>query len=406
MRFPIIRKAAVNCPETAHNKMIVGTDITAKVKVKTDHVRKDGTCAVYIQCFAKGEQIRMPTGLSVRPEHWDHENVRFNRKHPHYKDHNLIIEDMLQRIHEMRVKSRLGHLSISPDVIREFVLQSTLTIDFLEYMEWKIKGRVSEIAYNTYRHHRSTFLQLKQFKDPIPFAQINNQLIFKWRDQMKAHGKSKNTIANKIKILKYYMNRAKEDGIHFDFPKRALVVSEERGKRTALTKEELRKTMELYQTGDLVPGMRSTLRCFLFSCFTGLRYGDIAAFDHEHIVGQYIIVTPQKTRKSSGRHLKIPINNLAESLLDRNAEKPLGEVITNQKMNLNLKKLEAYLGTSSKITFHVSRHTFATIFLELGGAVEVLKELMGHSKLELTMVYTHIVDKRKDEQISNFNNLL
>lgn len=405
MQVSFFVRGAENCPKTAQPNMTVGRDITFKVKIRDHHIRKDGTCAIYIQCFAKGEQIRVPTGLYCSPRDWNKNKQRFRSSHPNADDHNLILEDMIQRIHELRVKSRLGHLRISPDVIREFITESSLSMDFIAYMRWKVEQRKSEIAYNTLRHHRSTLNYLKRFKDPFPFSQINNQSIFKWRNEMKAKGLSKNTIANKVKILKTYLNRAKEDGIIFDYPKRALTISEEKGRRTALSKNQLKRAMELYQFGELSEGASQTLRCFLFSCFTGLRYGDIASLNPDNIIDRYLIVTPQKTRKSTGKHIKIPLSNLAELLIDRNSDKPLGKVLSNQKMNKNLKKIGTYIGIDN-ITYHMSRHTFATIYLELGGSVHTLKDLLGHSKLELTMVYAHAVDKTKESEIGNFDKAL
>jgi site-specific recombinase XerD len=53
----------------------------------------------------------------------------------------------------------------------------------------------------------------------------------------------------------------------------------------------------------------------------------------------------------------------------------------------------------------MSRHTFATQFLELGGNIEVLQTLLGHSSLKQTMIYAHVADKRRESQMDNFNNL-
>lgn len=58
-----------------------------------------------------------------------------------------------------------------------------------------------------------------------------------------------------------------------------------------------------------------------------------------------------------------------------------------------------------KMTTHTARHTFGTIFIELGGDVVTLKEHMGHSKLETTMKYVHISERRKKEKINVFDKL-
>lgn len=386
--------------------MTVGRDITFKVKIRDHHIKKDGTCAIYIQVFAKGEQIRIGTGLSCSPKYWSKTKQRLKGNAPNAHDHNLIIDDMVQRIHEMRVKSRLGHLKLSPDVIREFVTESSLSIDFIAYMDWKIKSRKTEIAYDTFRHHRSTLKSITDFKSPLPFSQINNDLIHRWRKKMEGRGLAVNTIANKVKIIKYYLNRAQDDGIIFDFPKRALKITEVRGARTALTRNQLQAMLHLYHNGVLPDGLRQTLRCFLFSCFTGLRYGDIVAFNQENILGDYLVVVPRKTRATSGGHITIPINQIAESFLNRYSKYPLGPVISNQKMNINLKKIAKTLGIQQHLSYHVSRHTFATIYLELGGSVHTLQNLLGHSKIELTMVYVTTTNQSKSHEISNFDKLL
>jgi len=95
-------------------------------------------------------------------------------------------------------------------------------------------------------------------------------------------------------------------------------------------------------------------------------------------------------------------------LIDLENDLPLGKVISNQKMNANLKKIQPYIKMERgrKLHFHMSRHTFATQFLELGGNIEVLQSLLGHSSLKQTMIYAHVVDKRREDQVDNFNRLL
>jgi site-specific recombinase XerD len=52
-----------------------------------------------------------------------------------------------------------------------------------------------------------------------------------------------------------------------------------------------------------------------------------------------------------------------------------------------------------KVTFHVSRHTFATSFLRAGGQIEKLQILLGHSSLQQVMVYVHIVASEANKEI-------
>jgi integrase/recombinase XerD len=59
-----------------------------------------------------------------------------------------------------------------------------------------------------------------------------------------------------------------------------------------------------------------------------------------------------------------------------------------------------------KSNYHVSRHTFATNFLLCGGRLENLQKILAHSKIEETMIYVHIVDQIKNDEIMNMDIIL
>ena len=50
---------------------------------------------------------------------------------------------------------------------------------------------------------------------------------------------------------------------------------------------------------------------------------------------------------------------------------------------------------------HTLRHTFATILYKSGTDIKILKELLGHSRIETTQIYTHISDEHLREQYNS-----
>lgn len=401
-------RVVINVPQTSQSFLMAGAEITAKVKIKKDYRNQGGTCAIFIACFIKGRRVRIPTGLKVKLNEFNEKTERVRNNHPEALDYNLMIEHLLTRIHELRVKQRLGDIDLNPESFRELVLSEALSADFLAYMIYKVEGRKNELAFNSYRHHKATHgLMVKCFKQ-LPYAMINDESLYKFRKFMEHRGAKEVTISDKIKHIKVYLRMAQKEGMKFTMPSnKALKVAQPKSLVQALTREQLKRAIELYQKQYLDEGQQQVLRLFLFSCFTGLRYGDVQSLTRENFIDRYLVLTPQKTKKH-GKILKIPVSKSAMMLVDLNSDKPLGHVISNQKVNSNLKKIQAYLKMDRglKLHFHMSRHTFATQFLELGGDIEVLQTLLGHGSLKQTMIYAHVIDKRRENQIDNFDQLL
>lgn len=57
------------------------------------------------------------------------------------------------------------------------------------------------------------------------------------------------------------------------------------------------------------------------------------------------------------------------------------------------------------ITFHVARHTFATMMLTLGADLYTTSKLLGHTDVKMTQVYAKIINRKKDEAVNLVNGL-
>lgn len=164
---------------------------------------------------------------------------------------------------------------------------------------------------------------------------------------------------------------------------------------------------------------------FLFQCFTGLRYSDVAKLQRSDVKSDHIEVVTQKTVDG----LKIELNNYSRAILDKYADYHLpGDkalpVVSNVKMNEYLKELGRLAGLDDPqrivyfmgsdrveevykkwqlLTTHCGRRTFIVNALYLGIPAEVLMRWTGHSDFKAMKPYVKIVDELKAKEMEKFN---
>lgn len=140
-------------------------------------------------------------------------------------------------------------------------------------------------------------------------------------------------------------------------------------------------------------------KAFLFGCFTGLRISDINNIKWSDIKekenGKYLSIIMQKTK----RPIYIKLNNCSLKWMP---EKTDSEKVFNLPKHLGgvnptIKSWAKKAGIAKNISFHTSRHTFATLQLTLGTDIYVVSKLLGHKSVLTTQIYADIIDRKRDE---------
>ena len=113
----------------------------------------------------------------------------------------------------------------------------------------------------------------------------------------------------------------------------------------------------------------------------------------------------QKTKEP----LYLPISDQAMKWLPQKGEAIDSDLIfplTHEgTINKILQQWAKAAGVTKHISFHVSRHTHATMMLTLGADLYTVSKLLGHKNIATTQIYAKIVDKKKEEAISLIPNL-
>lgn len=165
--------------------------------------------------------------------------------------------------------------------------------------------------------------------------------------------------------------------------------------RTYLTLEEVSKMINTECGFPVVKNM------FLFSCFTGLRYSDVKALTWEKIDGNMLGTTMQKTKEL----VYVPMSNNAKRWLpDRGDSQGKDFVFSGMPTMTTICKCVVKwakdAGIDKHVTFHMSRHTFATLSLEYGADLYTISKLLGHQNITTTQIYAKVIDKKKEEAVN------
>lgn len=99
------------------------------------------------------------------------------------------------------------------------------------------------------------------------------------------------------------------------------------------------------------------------------------------------------------------MNEAVKSIVDRNlGNKWIFAYKSDQwkerRVQVRFKKFLKLSGLNPKLHFHCLRHSFATWLIQSGVSVVYVKELLGHSSLQTTLIYTHCFNRNLEEAIN------
>lgn len=376
--------------------------LTYKVKIKDDYIRTDGTSSIYVQVFIKGKKKIFPMDLYVPVNQFDKKKQRVSAKFELANDYNLIIEKFLSKLNQVEINYRLSDLILDAEKLSNEINNPTSWIDFVKFWEEELERQSDILRSTTYRQQLSALNKLKKYRKSIMFNELDEvffEELIKW---LKVKEKNtQNTVASFVKNFKKYLHKAEVRGIRTILKYNDIKSPKFTSNRTFLMSPEINILYKYWNSEFINETHKSVLSRFMFSCFTGLRISDIQTITHENVVGDFLVFSAQKTTKLQ----RIPLNETAKQFIN-----PLGKLFeknyTPEYINRVLKDIIKICGIKKNVTFHVARHTFATNFLISGGRVEVLQKVLGHSKIDETMIYVHIADSVTNEQIFNMDNII
>ena len=380
--------------------------------IEDSYVNKKGEAPVYVSFYIGREKIVIPCKFSVSLRAWDKDVGKVTTRDKFHADRNLMIDNIKKRVNEIFVRYRLANKTLTREVFSNEYHNPTVFNTFFEYVEWYQKLKFKEIEESTATHHKVVIKKLKEYKKNLTFDDITSDFIREYLIYLRKTLKNRDVTAQKnLTTIKLYVRDAFKRGYLKQNPFEDIKIRWVNNVPVDyLSETELTRLTELYSSKTLPNNLQKVLGFFLFMCFTSLHISDAKAVKMEQISNTTLTYYRRKNRNSKPEPIFIPLSKPAKKIIKQEAGLRVKGLLfdgmySDQKINMYLKDIAKNdsVKIDKKISAKTGRHTFATIYLRRTKDIRSLQELLGHSKLEQTMIYAHVMDESKREGINTFN---
>lgn len=403
-----------------------------KLILRTHQQDQSGHCPLYIRVIKDRKAKFISVGVKLKESEWDEAKQRVKKNHPNSARMNASIAQKIAdaegQVADLERKVKTVSVKKLKDAIKGKEVPNFF--DYAYKRCEKIKGSVSVGTYKNYK------LYLKKFEDwvgtkDVFFDDITVSLLTDYMAYMVNElGNGQTTQRYSIMILAIMFKEAiKEDIIpDYMYPFSKLTLKKNTAPRTFLKKEQITAFVEYsVKEGSLAELAKDM---FLFSIYAGgLRFGDVVELQYKHFLeaDSKIKKTINKTvnRTKAEHQFKIGkvaldiiekykkenpeptdfifpiIKHKEQYLKDREYRQKIKENATGS-INFQLNKIGKALKLDFSLSFHLSRHTFATNALNNGMRIEHVSKLMGHQDIRTTQVYAKILGEELDKAVDNF----
>ena len=381
--------------------------------IRESKARKSGKAPIELMITVNGERCPLSTGKQVPIDKWDKTKQQVKGKDEEAQSLNNYLKAIKAKLYQKEAELLDRGFIITAELLRdayfdkvESLKEKSLFEVFEEHNREQEKLVGNGVSKATYWISVYTVRLLKEFvlqkykREDLYLRELNLSFIQSFHTFLRIDkGMAQNSSTKHLKLLKKIVNLAVANSYMATNPFITYKIEREPVEIDFLDEEELRKIINF---DTPLPRLERAKDMFLFGCFTGLSYIDIKTLSPEHFekdnTGRIWI---KKRRVKTGVLSHIPLLPIAKLILDKykGGEKLL-PIQDPADINKYLKDIAILCDIKKRITFHTSRHTFAsTVTLANNISLEVVSKMLGHTNTRMTNHYAKLIDKCIGEQM-------
>lgn len=383
----------------------------AKVTIKrrNESERADGRAALYAVLNIERTKIRLPLDIAVTSAEWDPATERIKGRGQEVKDKNLIISNTKAKISDILVRARLTGETLTKEGFIALYRRPAETMNFVDYARRHLDELKTALQPQTMRHHKAALKKLEDYAANLQISDITPEWLQTYAAHLRKHyDNNPGTIRKNMCVIRMHYYAAMRAGQVKTNPFEVYKLPAADPAVIYLTEEELNSLAALYGSGTLPDNEQEVLRFFLFMAFTGMHISDAKGLQIEQIMGGEIHYRRIKTHT----RVNIPLSKPAARLVEhyragRGRGNLFRDLPTDQAFNHVIKRVCKRVGINKPVSAKAARHTFATIYYKLNsGDLGTLSKLLGHTSVNTTMIYAHIMKDNRVAGVSAFDRFM
>lgn len=382
--------------------------------LNTSKQRKNGDCPIVGRISIDGKSVQFSTKINISSSDWDTKKGRAKKGRKELAEVNKTLDRLEKRIkeHYSRIVDMEGYVTAErvKNALNGIGEKATSLLQLFQEHNIEFEKRIGvNRVYDTYYaylgtyKHLSNFIRLKYGLDDIPLINLTHKFINDFDFYLRVDRRMKaSTVLGHMISLKKIVTRSINQGTLRRNPFMNYVAETPLKQYRHLTEEEFQKILTTPIASERYCRTRDW---FVFSSFTGLSYVDMCALSVDNLVEEqdgsiWIKIPRQKTGAiCSIKLLNIPLMIIEKYKEERKTDKVFN-MISLSCICVNLKEIAKLCGIERNLTYHQSRHTYATqTCLSQGVPIETVCKLMGHKSIQTTQIYARITNQKVNEDM-------
>jgi len=395
-----------------------------KLILRKDKVnKKTGEAPIYLRIIKDRRTKFMSVGIRLNPKYWNENQQKVRKSYKNSARLNAFLSQKVSETENKILDETSKNRNISTKDLKEAIIGKEPP-KFFEFAHKRIETMKAKLSLGSYKNYKSYIVKFGKYakNKNLYFEDITVGYLKDYEYYMRHELNNGDTSAEfSFSIIKLIFNEAiREDFIGYEiYPFRKYNLKKGKSTKTFLKEEDFDKLLNYSPLED----EQVAYDMFLFSCYAGgLRFFDVFELQWEHYIekeqrfGKII----HKTK----RFLQFKLPQQAIDILEKYKTKDdkqtdyVFKLLENDRVytevellknkhnrsasiNRRLDKIGKKLELPFKLTFHIARHTFATLALKLGMRMEYVSKILDHSDIKITQVYAKIINQELDKAMEN-----